>query len=151
MKLEKSADITQIIGTLAVVVTLIVLIIEVRGNTHAIRSQTAQGTFGLSAQTFYYPEGIVALDKLLYREEQLTEEERSYAYARLAAIFTTFDNHYYQFRQGNLDREIHDAYRARLETLIEHADVREFWGLTRSVMTQSFQDYVDEIIKVQQQ
>ncbi len=40
MKLEKWALVAEIMGSLAVVVTLIILIVEVRGNTAAIREQT---------------------------------------------------------------------------------------------------------------
>jgi len=76
VKVEKWAVIADVVGALAVVMTLIVLIVEVRGNTDAIRSQTAQGTFDLSAQSFYYPEGTVALDKWFSGDEELTSEER---------------------------------------------------------------------------
>ena len=50
MKLEKWALIAEIVGGVAIVVTLIALIVELRGNTGAIRAQTAQATFQTSAQ-----------------------------------------------------------------------------------------------------
>jgi len=40
MKLEKWASIAEIAGGFAIIVTLIILIVEVRGNTDAIRAQT---------------------------------------------------------------------------------------------------------------
>ena len=146
MKLEKYGVIAEIVGGLAIVVTLIFLIMEVRGNSEAIRAQTAQATFGISAESFYYPEGNLALDKMLLGEE-LSVEEFSHATSLLAAIFTTFDNHYYQYRHGNLDEEIHEAYRARLELVMESEGVREFWDLRRPLHTRAFQAYVDAVLE----
>ena len=146
MKLEKYGVIAEIVGGLAIVVTLIFLIMEVRGNSEAIRAQTAQATFGISAESFYYPEGNLALDKMLLGEE-LSAEEFSHATSLLAAIFTTFDNHYYQYRQGTLDEEIHEAYRARLELVMESEGVRDFWDLRSPLHTRAFQAYVDAVLE----
>ena len=151
MKLEKWAVIAEIVSAIAVVVTLIVLIAEVGGNTDAIRSQMAQETLGLSAQAFVNGEGVIAFDKWVSGDEQLTNEELSLARARIASIFTALDNNYYQYLQGNLDREIHDAFQARLATLLGYPEVRAWWQLARSFMTQSFQKHVDEIIESQEQ
>ncbi|MEE8094327.1 MAG: hypothetical protein V3T47_08825, partial [Gammaproteobacteria bacterium] len=80
MKLEKSALIAEIVGGLAIVVTLIALIAELRVNTEAIRAQTAQATFQTSAQSFYYAEGNVALTKAEDSGlDDLTEDERAHA------------------------------------------------------------------------
>jgi hypothetical protein len=151
MKLEKWGVIAEIASAIAVIVTLMVLIAEVGGNTEAIRSQTAQETLGLSAQAFANPEGVIAFDKWVTGNEQLTDEELSLARARVASIFTALDNNYYQYLQDNLDPEIHDAFRARLEGLLVYPEVRAWWQFARPLMTQSFQKYVDEIIESQEQ
>ncbi len=148
MKLEKSVLIAEIIGGVAIVVTLIVLVVELRGNTDAIRAQTAQTTFQTSAQSFYYPEGNVALTKAEEMGlDDLTEDERAHAFALMAAIFNMYNNNYYQFQHGNLDEEIHEAYRRRLRILISIPIYRERWSLDNERYTESFQEYVDEIIE----
>ena len=45
MKLEKLALIAEIVGGLAIVITLVVLIMEVRGNTNAIGAQTSYALY----------------------------------------------------------------------------------------------------------
>ncbi len=147
MKLEKTAMIAEILGGIAIVVTLIILIVEVRGNTEAVRAQTAQATFNISAQSFYYPEGNIALDKMMSGTEELTDDEISHATSLLAAIWTTFDNHYYQYRHGNLDEEIHEAYRARLELMVSNQAARAHWQERKSLSTSAFREYVDDIIE----
>ena len=146
MKLEKCALIAEIIGGFAIVVSLVVLIFEVRGTTDAIQAQTAQATFGISTGSFYYPEGNIALDKM-QREESLTVEEAAHAEALLSAIFTSFDNHYYQYRHGNLDQEIHDAYRTRLLWLMRSKPVRDAWIVRSPLHTEGFRLYVDEVVR----
>ncbi len=148
MKLEKYALIAEIVGALAIVVTLIFLIVEVRGNTDAIRAQTAQATFETSVQSFYYPEGNVALSKA---EEVglagLTDEERAHAEALMAALINAYNNHYYQYRHGNLDAVIHEAYRARLRRLMSNQMYRDLWRGGRELYTEPFRVYVDEVIE----
>ncbi len=148
MKLEKYALFAEIVSAIAIVVTLIFLIVEVRGNTDAIRAQTAQATFETSVQSFYYPEGNVALSKA---EEVglagLTDEERAHAEALMAALINAYNNHYYQYRHGNLDADIQEAYRSRLGRLMSRQMWRDTWRSARDLYTEPFRVYVDEIIE----
>ena len=147
-KLSDWASIAEIASSVAVVVTLIVLVVEVRGNTEAIRAQTAQATFGASTESFYYPEGNVALAKAeLEGLDALTPDERAHAVALVSAIFNAFDNNYYQYRQGNLDEEVHDAYRNRLRALLSIPVFRERWTTARHMQTESFRNYVDDVVE----
>ena len=148
MKLEKYGLIAEIVSSVAIVVTLVILVIEIRGNTEAIRAQTAQATFGTSTQSFYYPEANVALDKaVLAGQSALTDEERAHANNLISAVFNSFDNNYYQYRHGTLDEEIHEAYRSRLRFLMSHQIYRDRWDTVRRLHTESFRVYVDEIIE----
>ena len=148
MKLEKYALIAEIIGGIAIVAGLAVLIVEIRGNTEAIRAQTAQATFSTSTESFYYPEGNVALARAESEGlDALTLEERAHADALISAIFNAFNNNYYQYRQGNLDEEIQDAYFNRLRVLLSSPIYRERWVTARDMQTESFRDYVDEIVE----
>ena len=147
-KLSDWASIAEITSSIAVVVTLIVLVIEVRGNTAAIRAQTAQATFGASTESFYYPEGNAALARAeVDGMEALTPEERAHADALISAIFNAFNNNYYQYLQGNLDEEIHLAYRNRLRVLLSSPIYRARWESASRMQTESFRDYADEIVE----
>jgi len=129
-------------------VTLIALIAELRGNTEAIRAQTAQATFQTSAQSFYYADGNVALRKA---EDgglaALTEDECAHAFALMSAIFNMYNNNYHQYQDGNLDEEIHEAYRRRLGFLISNPMYRDRWSAINGRYTDSFREYVDAVIE----
>jgi len=148
MKLEKWALIAEIGSGVAIVVTLIVLIIETRANTDAIRAQTAGAAFSISAQSFYYAEGNAALEKAAeIGLSELETDERAHAVALMASIFNMYDNNYYQYRRGMLDEEIHQAYRRRLAALMSFTLYRESWTTMKGNSTEAFQRYVDEIIE----
>lgn len=148
MKLEKWALTAEVVGGVAIVVTLIVLIVETRANTDAIRAQTAEATFATSTQSFYYPEGNVALAKAQELGlSGLDTEERAHATALMAAILNMYNNNYYQYRNGTLDEEVHQAYRRRLQMLMSSSLYRDRWPIVKGNNTEAFQRYVDEIIE----
>jgi hypothetical protein len=148
MKLEKWALIAEIGSGVAIVVTLVVLIVETRANTDAIKIQTAEAAFSTSAQSFYYPEGNVALERAAeIGFSELKTDERAHAVALMASIFAMYDNNYYQYRRGTLDEEIHQAYRRRLAALMSVPLYRDRWTIMKGNSTEAFQRYVDEIIE----
>ncbi len=146
MKLEKYGVIAEIISSVAIIVTLVILVTEVRGNTEAIRAQTAQATFGTSTESFYYAEGNAALAKAETDGwTALTVDERAHAEALMSAIFNSFDSNYYQYRHGTLDEEIHEAYISRLQGLMSIQVFQDKWIRVKQYHTKPFQVYVDEI------
>ena len=150
MKLEKWGLMAEIVGGLAIVVTLVILIAELRSNTDAIRSQTAQDTFSLSfqASTFMTQDETLAYGKLERGGlRTLNETELALASNVARAIFTTYDNHYYQYLHGNLDEEIHQAYQNRLSVVLSAPGKREWWNENRELYTEAFQLYVTELIE----
>ena len=150
MRLEKWGLIAEIVGGLAIVLTLAILIIELRSNTDAIRSQTAQDTFSLSfqASTFMTQDEMLAYNKLDSAGlGALNETELGLASNVARAIFTTYDNHYYQYLHGNLDEEIHRAYQNRLLGVLSAPGKREWWDQNQALYTESFQSYVTELIE----
>ena len=150
MKLEKYALIAEIVSGVAIVVTLVILIFEIRGNTGAIRDQTAQNTFALSFQatTFQSEAEARVLGKLEAEGwEALHDTEAYLAAVVLRAHFTTYDNHYYQYRRGNLDEDIHRAYEERIIATLLSSATQEWWSESRAMFTEPFQLYVNELLR----
>ena len=77
----------------------------------------------------------------------LTDEERAHATSLMAALINAYNNHYYQYRHGNLDAVIHEAYRARLRRLMSNQMYRDMWSGARELYTEPFRVYVDEVIE----
>ena len=137
MTLQVWGAIGEMVGALAVVVTLIYLAKQIRLNTHAMdegrklalaqtyqmRSDALQAMLVHAADSEYigpiiikltesgYPEDVKALD-------ELTDPERRRFRMWQIAQQTHWDNMHYQFQQGYLDREYYDdAFKDRVVRL----------------------------------
>ena len=73
MKLEKWALIAEIVGSFAIVVTLVILVVEIRTNTEAVRATTAQSLIS-SSRDFLL---ALALDEDFSRIRQLGQIDQS--------------------------------------------------------------------------
>ena len=147
MTLQDWGDIGQVVGALAVVVTLIYLAKQIGQNTHAmdearklalaqtyqLRSDALQamlvhaadsehiGPIIIKLTEFGYPSDISALDKL-------NDEERGRFRMWQIAQQTHWDNMHYQFQQGYLDREYYED--AFIERVVRLAPTWKALGIT---------------------
>jgi len=146
MKLEKLALFAEIFGAVAIVATLIVLIFEVRANTDAVKSQAAQNTFEASFSMLLdlTPEQLSAYRNFLRDGTAgVSDAESLTAEIVLTSALTTYDSHYYQYMQGNLDNEVQAAYARRLDAILSNPVVRDWWQESSFQFTDSFQTYVE--------
>jgi hypothetical protein len=149
MNLEKCAHIAEIVSGTAIVVTLVILIAQVRDNTEAVRSQTAQATFALSFEgnTFLSGEEGRAYEKFTREgREAVSDEEYSVASRAVRAVLTSYDNYYYQYRHGNLDNEVFLAYERRLQANLSRPGFLSWWLDNQNFYTASFQAYVQSLL-----
>jgi len=124
MTLQDWGDLGQVIGALAVVVTLIYLAKQIGQNTHAmdearklalaqtyqVRSDALQEMLVHAADSEYIGPIIIKLTELGYPTDvsaldKLDDVERGRFRLWQIAQLTHWDNMYYQFEQGYLDNE----------------------------------------------
>jgi len=137
MSLQDWGAIGEVIGALAVVVTLIYLAKQIRQNTHAMeearrlalaqtyqmRSDALQAMLVEAADSEYIGPIIIRLTGLGYPEDvtaldALSDAERGRFRMWQIAQQTHWDNMHYQYQQGYLDREYYeDAFKERVVRL----------------------------------
>ena len=137
MTLQDWGAIGEVVGALAVVVTLIYLTKQIRQNTHAIdegrklalaqtyqmRSDALQAMLVQAADSDHVGPIIIKLTGLGYPEDvkaldALTDDERGRFRMWQIAQQTHWDNMHYQFQHGYLDREYYDdAFKDRVVRL----------------------------------
>lgn len=137
MTLQDWGDLGQVIGALAVVVTLIYLAKQIGQNTHAmdearklalaqtyqVRSDALQEMLVHAADSEYIGPIIIKLTELGYPMDvsaldKLSEVERGRFRLWQIAQLTHWDNMYYQFEQGYLDIEYYeDVFTERVARL----------------------------------
>jgi len=109
MKLKKWALIAEIIGSFAVVITLMILVVELRGNTAAIQAQTIQTAAALD-QEFLLTVGADPVTAetwatYLSSPETLTEAEGLQGAYLITSAIRRLENMYLQEQLGALSEE----------------------------------------------
>ncbi len=109
MKLEKWGLIAEIVGSAAVVVTLIILIVEIRGNTGAIQAQTIQTAAALDQEFLL----VVGADPVIAQmwatylsaPETLPRNQQLQGAYLITSVIRRLENVQLQRRLGSLSQE----------------------------------------------
>jgi hypothetical protein len=137
MNLQDWGAIGEVVGALGVIVTLIYLAKQIRQNTHAMeearrlalaqtyqmRSDALQAMLVHAADSEHIGPIIIRLTELGYPEDvkaldALSDAERRRFRMWQIAQQTHWDNMFYQYQQGYLDREYYeDAFKERVARL----------------------------------
>ena len=149
-RLQKISIITEIVGAVAIVVSLIFVGIQFIENTKATRSATAASTVA-TISSWYIEMGNNEQSSSLFLNfmadpESLTSEERFQVLIVLHGLFLTFQNSYYLSQQGTLDEHIQASITKAAVGVKDQPGFRLFWKLRRELFFPEFQKHIDEIV-----
>ena len=151
MTLSDFADIAEIAGAVAVVVSLVYVAIQLRQNTDSVRSATLQANTALWSTLLsgLAEPGIVeAYATGLSGRKDISRLQYTQFFLLCRGVFAAFENQHYQFRTGVLDEETYKGYeRAISEQLLAFPGFRIWWEQSRSVFSPAFVTHVDEMIR----
>lgn len=148
MKLERWALIAEIIGGIAIVVTLVFLIIEIRGNSAAIRAATATSISDRTHTQIMSSISNLALMEAAIRDAdgaQLSALDEILLSQRHGANMKLAEESFIEFRAGNLDPEV---WLTRAEQVLDNMASereRDRWSARRESgwYIQDFVLYID--------
>lgn len=150
MNWDAVSAISEIVGAIAVVITLIYLSIQVRQSTKSIQSSTLQANTSVWSSMF-----CNLADKDIAAAYAVgmsgTPDIRPIQYTQFflicRAMFVAFENQYYQFRQGTLDEATYLGYERSISTqLMAMPGFRVWWAQSREVFSPEFIEHVDSMI-----
>ncbi len=133
LTLEGLGSIGELIGGLAVAVSLVYLAIQVRQGTKTTRAEMLQ-QHSLSLQSTLLAIGSDAqasrvLNAGLRSWDDLSEEEPGQFSLMMAGTFQGFESVFYQYRSGLLEEELWQSYQTRLRWYVARRGVRAWWKL----------------------
>ena len=109
MNTSNLADLSEIIGSIAVVITLIFLVLQMRENTRAIKASTRQAARDAETQMV-----TTAIDHpstvLGWTKQELTDEELIQYIFWLIGYFRNRENDWLQFQRGVMDEASWNRY-----------------------------------------
>jgi hypothetical protein len=149
MNLQKYGLLTEIIGLVAIVATLIVLIVEVSGNTLALEAATRQG-FASQDQAFFQSiiDTSVVAEAWAKRDagQELTPLESSQLMHREHLNFRIFEHAYSQYQLGTLQAAEWDRYENVIRIVMANNEAaRQMWERYETVFAPEFVAVVEAV------
>jgi hypothetical protein len=153
MNWEALGAIGEIVGAVAVVLTLGYLAVQIRQNTKSVRSSTRHAFIasgGAIQIAFAEAEAAAVLVKGGRAYSDLSLEQRFQFTMLMRAMLGIGEDSFLQAREGLLDRELWDA-RARIvaETL-RQPGMEDWWKKNQHIYSTSFQEAVAKLLSVSQ-
>jgi len=151
LKLSEIANIAEIVGALAIVISLIYVGIQVTDSTRAVRSSSANET-AMAISSWYIELGTSQQSSAIFRTattnpESLTEDEMFQYIMQIHGLFLQFQNVYYLSQQGTLDVELQESITNTILGVREQPGFIIYWSQRKDVFKPSFKLYVEELIK----
>jgi len=152
--LKKAALITEIVGGIAILVSLIFVGAQFKENTKATKSATATQT--VATMTTWYSsignnvESATLFWKFMAQPESFTQEERYPHLMNIHGLWLSFQNSYYLAKEGTLDSRIHDSITAVLNSAKSQPGFQLYWDLRKNTFFEEFRDYVEETLNSDQ-
>lgn len=148
MNWDAISAISEIIGAVAVVVSLIYVAVQIRQNTKAIRGSTLDAiTAHQQAELRWSGELATEFRKAIEAPETLSFEERWQLSEWMTAAMTARQNEFHQYQQGLLDDEVWSSIESIIKLVLGNAFARTWWHEAgRPNLSRSFVVTVERIV-----
>jgi hypothetical protein len=148
--LQEIASLAEIAGAVAVVISLIYVGLQVRQNTAAIQSATAQAVHDNYAAWYINLSNDPALNDLVIKGLQNYSALDSTEKARFIDTFMAFSsysqNAFYQWKQGSLSPQLWLGWESLIMNLVGTPGGKEFWRERGYTFGSEYRDYVANVI-----
>ena len=147
MTLQDWGALGELVGGVAIIVSLIYVGLQVKQGTRASRAATSQS---FSAQ---YADLILQLTRADFRDifwrgigglQNLRESEVAAFMAFLASWIRTFESFYFQKKEGSFDTELFDSWMVQTLDFFVKEGPSEYWALRKHQFSTDFVEYFDE-------
>jgi plasmid maintenance system killer protein len=147
MDLTYYANLAEILGTAAIVVSLIYVAVQIRQNTRATKLTTAQNVSHDLRESIALIASSTEMAGIHIRGmqdiESLTPAEKHRFYIWLNHNFRMYEHAYYQNQEGALDAYIWEGVVANLTLAKGTSGYDTFWRDRSKIFSQEFRDFYE--------
>ena len=151
MELQDLANLGEFISSVAVILSLVYLAIQVRQNTASIRTENfARALERVSTmQSVLFENGELARLQAqgVLDPSTLTREERLQLTWWLSEAFGAFEFMFHQAQSGALPNEVWSRWSATTAWWVSFPGVQAWWQARPTPFSQSFTSFVDSLIR----
>jgi len=147
--LSKLANLAEIFGTTAIVISLIYVAIQIRQNTRVMKLAAAQNVsqdlhVGLSFIIGDTEFARIHLDAMT-DIDSLTPPERHRFYVFIMRYLRTFENAYHQNEAGLLDDYVWEGFREQIKLASQTSGYSAFWRDRQQYFGREFQEFYNAL------
>lgn len=145
---SKLADFSEIISSVAILITLIYLTIEINQNTNALNAQSRETVLVAAQEELRIFMENPQLGQNLSSTSPLTTEEQIELDAILTIVLRTREFSWLQYQDGTIDKLQWETEYAVLLAILDAQRTRQWWGVMgRHVFGQNFVSFIDQTIQ----
>ena len=149
LKLSEMARVAEIIGALAVVISLVYVGVQVNDSASAVRSAAANDA-NVAMQSWYLQIGSDQQTSNLWwraitSEEALSDPEEFQFLMMTHAAFLAFQNSYLLAEEGTIDPELREAITSAILGVKDLPGMIRYWRQRKIYLHADFAVYVDEL------
>jgi len=149
LKLSEMASIAEVIGAIAVVISLVYVGIQVNDSVGAVRSDSANNA-NVALQSWYQQIGSDQQSSELFyealtSEEPLSNHEEFQFLMMFHAVFLALQNSYLLAEEGTIDVELRESLSSVILGVKDLPGTKRYWRQRRSYLHPKFADYVDQV------
>ena len=146
MNWDAIGAIGELVGALAVFISLVYLALQIRNQNNEARA-AAVHEFSLgfreSVAQFGVPETAEVFTRCNNGDESLTEVERLMLMSCMQRNLRVWEEAYGQYRRGRLEEEVWIAMDKQYRALMGSRSGQWAWGLRKEFFADSFREYVE--------
>jgi hypothetical protein len=148
--LENIALIIEIIGGIAIIISLLFVGIQLKESAKATRSATAATT--VSELTTWYSnlgnseQGSFVFWHFMTNPDSLKPEHRFQAIVNIHGIMLTWQNSFYLVKEGTLDKRVQESLLEIINGVKNNPGFRIYWQSRKATFLKEFQEYVEGLI-----
>jgi len=147
MNIESMANYADVIGGIAVIVSLIYVGVQIRRSAKSSLSQANQSAHeslaNVSLEVAKDPDLSSLTRKGMIAFEKLTEEEQFRFVLLMTTVFRRFENIFYQYEKGFLEKDLWEGYRQSMLLYFYNSGGQAFWNVRGAVFSGLFREYLD--------
>ncbi|PSB43227.1 hypothetical protein C7B80_24920 [Cyanosarcina cf. burmensis CCALA 770] len=137
---------TSIIQTIAVIISLVYVSIQIRDGAKAVKSQTYQSIITAYAEI----EARIGQDAETARiyhigceyPDKLNAEEKIRFTQLICSIFNFFENLHYQYKTGLLEESLWSGWCQLMKNKLDNPGIKEYWQDNSYLYSKDFREYV---------
>ena len=139
----------EVLGAVAVVLSLVYVAAQVRQNTKALRGAATANAIASLRDWNKELISNVAVARVWGRGVEnmndLDDDGRAQFIVLAFNLFKTLEDMHFQFRQGSMDPEVWEGWEHFASIYLKRPGSQQYWAQRRPLFSRSFQDWLDAL------